>query len=401
MMRAISIITTIFVLSVTATARDRDVLYYRNPMGLADTSPVPRKDTMGMDYIPVYKDEQETDGPSVKISLDRVQRAGVRTEAVEERRLIRPVRAPAVVKFDERRLRAVALRADAFVEKLYVNETGRSVKAGEPLFRIYSPQMVSAQVDFRTAAEAAAAQTRVEALRSRQGAEQRLRNLDVPAKVIEQLKADGGASMSVDWPSPASGVIVEKRVIEGQQLKTGDEAFRIADLDMVWVVADVAEHDVGLIKVGAPAELTFHAFAGKRVRGKVTFIAPVLDPGARTGKVRIETPNPDHALRAEMYADAEIDAGAHDEPRVAAPVSAIIDSGRRSVVLVDRGEGRFEPREVKLGERGDGYVEVREGLAIGERVVVAANFLIDAESNLRAALKSFTSDASANAQARP
>lgn len=368
---------------------ERHILYYRNPMGLPDTSPTPRKDSMGMDYIPVYSDEaQEHDDGAIRIDVERVQRAGVRAETVELRHLVRPVRAPGIVKFDERRLRSVTLRADAFVEKLYVNETGKAVKAGEPLFRIYSPQMVSAQIDY-VSSLAAAAMTRDETLRSQGGAEQRLRNLETPEPVVARLRGKGTPVMSIDWPSPAEGVVIEKKVIEGQQLKMGDEAIRIANLDTVWVIAEVAEHDLGLVKVGAPAVLAFHAFPGMRVEGKVTFIAPMLDASARTGKVRIEASNPRHALRAEMYADVEIAAAAGEKPLVAAPVSAVIDSGLRQVVLVERGGGRFEPREVKLGLKGDGYVEVREGLAPGERVVTAANFLIDAESNLKAALRSF------------
>ena len=171
---------------------ERPPLYYRNPMGLADTSPTPKKDSMGMDYIPVYADEAEArsngkSDASIRISLDRVQRSGVRTEAVETRRLVRPVRAPGVVKFDERRLRSVSLRADAFVEKLYVNETGKDVVEGQPLFRIYSSQIVSAQVDYRSSA-AALSMTRDETRRTRLGAEQRLRNLDVPETLIASLR---------------------------------------------------------------------------------------------------------------------------------------------------------------------------------------------------------------------
>jgi Cu(I)/Ag(I) efflux system membrane fusion protein len=369
----------------------RKILYYRNPMGLPDTSPTPKKDPMGMDYIPVYAGDEE-DGAAIKISLDRVQRSGVRAETVRERRLVRPVRAPGIVKFDERRLRSVTLRADAFIEKLYVNETGREVVEGEPLFRVYSQQIVSAQVDYRSST-AVPSVTREEAARARRGAARRLRNLDVPEPVIAALEAGGGMKMSIDWPSPATGAVIEKKVIEGQQIKTGEEAMRIANLDTVWIIARVAEHDLGLIKVGAPAALAFHAFPDMRVKGEVTFMAPMLDASSRTGLVRIEAANPGHVLRAEMYADVEIDAGADQQPLLAAPDSSIIDSGARQIVLVERGEGRFEPRPVKLGLRGDGYVEIKKGLKPGERVVVSANFLIDAESNLKAALKSFTAGA--------
>jgi membrane fusion protein, copper/silver efflux system len=382
-----------------AADAERRPLYYRNPMGLADTSPTPKQDSMGMDYIPVYADEAESRNnaqpdASFRISLDRVQRSGVRAEPVETRRLVHAVRAPGVVKFDERRLRSVSLRADAFVEKLYVNETGKDVVEGQPLFRIYSSQIVSAQVDYLSSSSASAlSNSREETQRARIGAGQRLRNLAVPETLIAHLHAKGEAVMSFDWPSPATGAVIEKKVIEGQQIKTGDEVMRIANLDTVWVIAEAAEHDLSFIKVGAPVTMTFHAFPDMRVSGTVIFIAPALDPSTRAGLVRIEAANPGHVLRAEMYADVEIDAGASAEPVVAVPDSAVIDSGVRQIVLVERGEGRFEPRAVKPGARGGGFIEIKEGLTPGERVVVSANFLIDAESNLKAALKSFTAEA--------
>lgn len=362
-----------------AAKQGRRILYYRNPMGLPDTSPVPKKDWMGMDYIAVYEGEQ--DGSTVRVSLDRVQRSGVRTETAEMRRLARPVHASAIAKPDERTLRTITLRADGFIEKLYANETGKHVQAGEPLFRVYSPQIVSAQVDLRAAP-------------NNPGGQQRLKNFDLPESVLAQIRSSPTAVLSFDWPSPVTGVIMKKDVIEGQMVKAGQEMFRLADLSSIWLIADVAEQDLGQITTGAPAKVNFRAFPGESSSGEVTFILHELEMATRTGKVRIEVKNPEHRIRHEMFADVEIDAGANDMPRLAVPTSAVIDSGARQVVIVDRGEGRFEPRPVKVGIRGDGFVEVREGLQQGDRIVVSANFLIDAESNLKAALKAFTSDAS-------
>jgi Cu(I)/Ag(I) efflux system membrane fusion protein len=369
-----------------AKGRTRKILYYRNPMGLPDTSPVPKKDSMGMDYIPVYEGEED-DGSTVRVSLDRVQRSGVRTEAAEIRKIKRPIRAPGVAKPDERTLRLVTLRADSFIEALYVNETGQHVEEGQRLFRVYSPQMVTVQVDYRTAATSFGRDPRLE-----QGALQRLKNLEVPDYVIKELRTNQNPSMTIDWPSPVTGVVMEKKVVAGQMVKAGEEIYRLADLSNIWVVADVSEPDIGLVNIGAPVSLTFRAFPEQRFDGRVTFILHELDARTRTGKVRIEVKNPDHRIKHEMYADVEIDAGAGDTPRLAVPTSAVIDSGHRQVVLVERGEGRFEPRPVKLGLRGDGFVEIREGLKAGEKVVVTANFLIDAESNLKAALKAFVMD---------
>ena len=356
---------------------------------------------MGMDYVPVYEDEAEQDAGSVKISLDRLQRAGVRTEAVELRRLVRPVRAPGVVKFDERRLRAVSLRADAFVEKLYVNETGKSVKAGEPLFRIYSPQIVSAQVDYRSSASARS-MTRDETLRGQQGAEQRLRNLDIPEPVIARLKASGETVMSIDWPSPATGVVIEKKVIEGQQIKMGDEVMRIADLDTVWVIADVAEHDLGLVKIGAPAVLTFHAFADKRVEGKVTFISPMLDAerphrqGARRGAeprsfaARRNVRRRRDRRRSKRSASGRGPRFRRHRQRQASGRAG--GAGRRPVRAARRQAGRARRRLC----RGQGRAE-RRANAWWFRPTSSST----SESNLKAALKSFTSDAPPRAAVAP
>lgn len=371
-------------------------IYYRNPMGLPDTSPVPKKDSMGMDYIPVCAEDAQSSSTGVKISLDRVQRSGVRTEPAEKRYLVRPVRAAAVAKPDERSMYSVTLRADAFVEKLYVEETGAHVTRGEPLFRIYSPDMVTAQVDYRITYPVPGRGRREGAVR---GADQKLRNLEVPQAVVDELRRTGEPVMSIDWPSPADGYLMSKNVIEGQMVRRGDEAFRIAGLDNIWVIADVAEQDIGLVKIGQPTTIRFKAYPSETFKGRVTFVLHELDAATRTGKVRIEIDNADHRIKHEMYAEAEIDTGAGAQERVAVPNSAIINSGSRQVVLVARGEGLFEPRDVKLGLRGEDYTEIKEGVAAGEQVVVAANFLIDAESNLQAALAGFTADETATKEA--
>jgi len=384
-----------------ATSGPRKILYYRNPMGLPDTSPVPKKDWMNMDYIPVYEGDEE-DGSSVKVSLDKVQRAGVKSEVAEMRQLARAVRAPGIARIDERTLHDVTLRADGYIEKLYVAELGKHVKAGEPLFRVYSPDIVKAQVDFRIAKEATTGRSRAEAEKDLAGAVQRLENLNVPESVIAGLKSGTDPMPTkIDWPSPVSGVVIEKKVVAGQKVSSGDMLYRIADLGSIWVIADVAEQDIGPIKDGAPATVVFRAFPDERFEGHVTFILHELDMATRTAKVRIEIKNPEHRIRHDMFADVTIDAGSADGPRLAVPVSAVLDTGVRQVVLLDKGDGRFEPKPVKLGVRGDGYVEIKEGIAAGDKVVTTANFLIDAESNLKAALKGFTSDAPAPADAKP
>jgi len=369
--------------STPAAGKGR-LLYFRNPMGLADTSPTPKKDWMGMDYIPVYEGDEQNAG-TVKVNLDKVQRAGVRSGPIEMRSFSRTLRVTGIAKPDERTLLAIALRADSFIERLYVNETGRHVARGEPLFRIYSPDMVKVQVDYRIAAGAVGAP-------DDQGALQRMRNFQLPNAVLDELKRTRQPVIAFDWPSPVSGVVMQKKAVEGMMMRAGDEIMRIADLSKIWVIADVPEQDIGMVRLGATAKLTFRAFPGEIIAGTVSFVLHELDAATRTVKVRIEVDNRDHRIKHEMYAEAEINAAPSDLRRLAAPASAIIDSGSRQIVLIDRGEGRFEPRTVKLGIRGDGFIEILEGAKDGDKVVVAANFLIDAEANLKAALSAFTAE---------
>ena len=367
---------------MAAASGARKILFYRNPMGLPDTSPAPKKDWMGMDYIAVYEGEDGSEsGNTVKVNLDKVQRAGVRSEEARMTSLSRPLRAPGVAKPDERTLRVVTLRADAFIEKLYINETGKHVKAGEPLFQVYSPQLLRALIDDKTGA-----------FPGQINAEQRLKILDIPQSVIDAARKAKQVASSFDYPSPASGVVMEKMVVEGMMMKMGEPLYRLADLSSIWVVADVAEQDLGQVKIGSPAKVNFRALPGETFAGQVTFILHELDAITRTAHIRIEIKNPDHRIKHEMYADVVIESGSGEDTRLAVPTSAVIDSGNRQIVLVDLGEGRFEPRPVKLGLRGDGLIEIQDGLKSGEKVVVSANFLIDAESNLKAALSSFTAN---------
>jgi Cu(I)/Ag(I) efflux system membrane fusion protein len=363
----------------------KKLLYYRNPMGLPDTSPVPKKDWMGMDYLPVYEGEEEN-GSSVKVSLDKVQRAGVRTEPAALRNLSRAIRAPGIAKPDERTLHSVVLRADSFIEKLHANELGQKVEKGTPLFRVYSPDMVRVQVDYRIANAGTGS-------REERGALQRLQNLQIPSRVVEELQRTREPVISFDWPSPVSGVVLRRKAVEGMMMRSGEEMMLIADPSRIWVIADIAEQDIGDVTIGAKAKVRFKAFPNEAFEGRVTFIQPTLEMATRTAKARIEVTNPVGRLRFEMFADVEIgtDAG---QSQVTVPLSALIDSGSRKVVLVDRGEGRFEPRAVKTGRRNDGHVEILDGIKADENVVIAATFLIDAESNLKAALSAFTADAS-------
>jgi Cu(I)/Ag(I) efflux system membrane fusion protein len=253
----------------TAAGGSRRILYYRNPMGLPDTSPVPKKDWMGMAYIPVYEGEETDDGKTVKVSLDKIQRSGVRTEAVQARVIVRPVRAVGTVRADERRLTIVTLRSDGYIEELFVNTTGQHLKAGEPLFRVYSPQIQQVQIDLMVAVRALQrGGPGLEGDRSLEGPMLRLRNLGVPESRILEVRQTGTNPRTIDWPSPASGTVIEKRVINGQRVVAGEELYRIADLSHVWVIADVAEGDLAEIKVGTHAAVRSAPIRCNRSKGR-------------------------------------------------------------------------------------------------------------------------------------
>lgn len=361
--------------------------FYRNPMGAPDTSPVPKKDSMNMDYIPVCEDEGGQVAGTVQISLDKVQRLGVRTEEVQERALSRTVRTFASLQYDEREQYVVAPKFGGWIEKLLVNATGDVVKRGQPLFEVYSPELNVLQQEYLLA----------RGMGGPQGvADNRLRNLDYPEAEFEKLRRGEKPARVIAIPSPAAGTVVEKMAIEGMRFQAGDMLFRIVDTSSMWVMAEVYEQDLAFVKVGDMAQVTVNAWPNRPFPGKVTFIYPNVSKDSRTGRLRIEVANPDGLLRADMAATVEI--ANPLPPAIAAPDSAIIDSGKRQVVLVELGEGRYEPRPVKLGARLPGYVQVLEGLKAGEKVVTSATFLIDAESNLRAALSAFSAPSSAGEQ---
>ena len=350
---------------------------YRNPMGAPDTSPVPKKDSMGMDYIPVCEDEGAPEnGNVVKVSLDRVQRLGVRSEFVEERTMARTVRTFASVQYDERRQVVVAPKFGGWIEKLYVNATGDIVKAGQTLFDVYSPELNVLQQEFMLSRG------------TQSGAEGRLRNLDYPEAELEKLRRGDRASRIIGVPAPEAGTVVEKMAVKGMRYQPGEVLFRIVDTSTMWVLAEVYEQDLAFVKVGDMAKVMVNTWPDRSFPGRVTFIYPNVGKESRTAKLRIEVANPDGLLRADMAATVEIEAPLGRA--LAVPDSAVIDSGQRQIVLVERGEGRYQPIEVKLGARVPGYVQVLDGLKPGERVVTSATFLIDAESNLRAALGAFT-----------
>ena len=373
------------------------ILYYRNPMGLPDTSPTPKKDAMGMDYIPVYADEADAETASAKqvgISSEKVQKLGVRTEAASRRQLDRIIRAAGRIEADERRQYAIAAKFEGYIERLRVNMTGQMVDRNQALFDVYSPELISAQREYALASQGLEALGNADS-EMRSGMQQlaessllRLKNWDVSEEQIRSLAGSGAARRTVTFRSPVAGIVTEKKAVQGMRFMPGEVLYQIADLSTVWAIADVAEQDSGLVRTGATARIRIDAYPDKLFEGAVTYVYPTLKAETRTIPIRVELANPGTRLKPGMFAQVEL-LVTTATPVLTVPASAVIDSGRRQIVLVQSGEGRFAPREVRLGTRGDSHVEVREGVQEGERVVIAANFLIDAESNLRAAVDGF------------
>jgi Cu(I)/Ag(I) efflux system membrane fusion protein len=385
--------------SATTTAAnaktERKVLYYRNPMGLPDTSPVPKKDPMGMDYVAVY-DGEEPDSSSnqIKISTDKVQKLGVRSEPAAMRALDKVVKAVGRIEVDERRVFAIAPKFEGWVEQLFVNATGQPVSKGQPLFEVYSPELVSAQREYAIANEAvkslkdAGADAQASMQRLADSSLARLKNWDISEEQVRALAQSGEARRTLTFRSPVSGIVMEKKAVQGMRFMPGDALYQIADLSSVWIVADVYEQDIGLVRTGSKAKVSIDAYPDQSFEGRITYVYPTLKAETRTVAVRLEIANPRQQLKPAMFAQVELPVGGRGKV-LTVPISAVIDSGTRRIVLVQLAEGRFEPREVKLGSRTDDYVEVKDGVKDGENVVVAANFLIDAESNLKAVVGGF------------
>jgi len=371
------------------------IVLYRSPMNPADTSPVPRKDSMGMDYVPVYEDEVSAAGEvsglaGVKIDAQRQQLIGLRTAEATKGPISGDWRTVGRVTVDETRVRKINVKIDGFVEKLFVDFVGKPVRRGEPLFALYSPDLLNAQNDYalavRTRSQLGGAPAGEDLVAA---ARRRLELWDVPRSAIAHLDHGGAPLRDLTLVSPISGVVTAKNIVQGSRIAAGDTPFEITDLSQVWVLADAHESDLPRAHLGTPVSLTLAAIPNRVFTGRVTFIEPVLDPKTRTAKVRLAFANPRGELRPEMFGEVVFHSRPHDGVRV--PADSIIDSGDRKVVFVAIGDGRFQPREVKTGDAAGDMVEVLSGVQAGESVVARASFLVDSESRLKAALAALTS----------
>lgn len=377
--------------------QERKVLYWVDPMHPQYRSDKPgTAPDCGMDLVPVYEEDasaQEEEHPegTIRIPTGKQQLIGVRYGVVARMPLKKTQRAVARLAYDETRIARIHPKFDGWIEKVHVDFTGKLVRKGQPLVDIYSPALVSTQQEFLLAARArdtlggnpfpeisAGAHSLYESSR------RRLLLWDIDEKTIEQIEKTGQPQKALTLYSPIGGFVLERNAYERQRLTPETELYAVADLSNLWAMADIYEYEMPLIKLRQAATLDLAYFPGKTFRGTVDYIYPEVEPTTRTLKVRIQVPNPGYALKPDMYANVtfQIDFG----EQTAVPVEAVLNSGAEQVAFVAHENGFFEPRRIKIGAEVDDYYVVLEGLEPGERVVTSANFLIDSESRLKAAL---------------
>jgi RND family efflux transporter MFP subunit len=393
----------------------RKILFYRNPMNPNVTSKTPAKDEMGMDFVPVYEDEAKGSAgggtlpagyAAVQVGMERAQLAGIQSVTAERETIGHPVRAVGLVVPDETRVRRVQAKIDGWIEKLYTNFTGRLVTKGQPLLEIYSPDLVASQREYllaRAGAERMKESPYADAREMSSGlvkaARTRLKLFDVPESFIEELERTGKVRRTVTLDAPVSGYVTGKEIFEGTRVSPGMDLLTVTDLSHVWIDADLYEYEAQSVRVGQAAVLDTVADPGTKMKGRVAYIYPTISPETRTLKVRFDFPNPGLRLKPQMYANVSLDL--HSVTGVVIPDSALIETGVRVIAFVDAGDGSFEPREVKVGVRGNGKAQILSGVKAGEKVVVGANFLLDSESKLRAALTKMTGGESAPSKPQP
>ena len=375
--------------------QERKVLFYRNMGNPSVTSKVPAKDSMGMDYVPVYADADTfgNNTPAGQVIIDpvTVQNIGVRTAITEEKTLSHVIRAMGRVDFDEERMVRLHPKTEGWIQKLKVDKTGQWTKKGSDLLMIYSPQLVSSQQEYLLALN------NLKALESspfediRQGAidlvrtsRERLELLDVPKHQIRELEETRSIKKGLHIHTPVDGIVMKIGVREGQFVTPATELYMIADLSKVWVYADIYEYELPWVQIGDTAKIQLAGIPGKEFEGRLDYLYPYAESKTRTIKARFIFDNPEQLLKPNMFAEVQIYAGRKINA-VVIPDEAIVRSGTRTQVFVVREKGKFEPRIVKLGIASEGQVQVLEGLSAGEEIVTSSQFLIDSESKLREA----------------
>ncbi len=374
---------------------EKKILYWYDGMNPAIRSDKPGKAPDGMDLVPMYADSTQSMGEmppgTVKISSTKQQLIGVRTDTVKREPLKRTIRAVAQVQIDETKIARIHVKIAGWVEKVQVDFIGKLVRKDQPLFSLYSPDLVATQQEYliaRRAEKDLASAPFQEVSRGAetllQAARQRLHLWDMSDEQIRQLDETGEVSRTTTMYSPIDGFVLKREVFERSYITPETELYEIADFSTVWVNAEIYEYEVPYVKVGQSAQMTLSYFPGKAYTGNIVYIYPTVDPMTRTVKVRLEFPNPNFKLKPDMFADVQLNIGYGTQTVV--PQEAVLDSGSEQIVFVATGDGYFEPRKVQLGPRLEDRVVVLSGLKAGETIVTSGNFLIDSESRLKNAM---------------
>jgi len=375
----------------------RTIKYYQSTMNPGEISQEPGKDSMGMEMVPVYEEASGAGGPTIVIDPVTIQDMGIRTGVVTRGPLRRVVRTVGVIDYAESALADVTTKFKGWIEKLYVDTTGQQVHRGEPLFEIYSPELYSAQVEYVLSLQTAtrSADPGSDALRA--SARLKLKYWDISDQQIDELEETRKPRKTLSVLAPIDGFVIEKDVVEGQMVNAGMNIYRLADLGLVWVQAEIYEQDLPYLKLGQEAVVTLSYLPDRKFRGRVTYIYPYLDPKTRTVKVRMEFHNPGYFLKPGMYASVEVHAELASSALLV-PDSAVLRSGQRNTVFVALPGGKFDPRTVTLGPRAENdRVQVLSGLKDGERIVTSGQFLLDSESQLREAIQKMIEPGKASA----
>jgi Cu(I)/Ag(I) efflux system membrane fusion protein/cobalt-zinc-cadmium efflux system membrane fusion protein len=374
----------------------KKIKYWASPMDPTYIRNEPGKSPMGMDLVPVYEEEGEEMEPASTIRIDPVtmQNMGVRLGRVQRKSLIKYIRTVGNIIYDETKIYRVNTKYNGWIEKLYVDFVGLDVKKGQPLFDIYSPELISAQEEYLLAleqynslAESSYPRIRNGATRLLKASRTRLRFWDLTEEQIEQIGKTGKVRKTLTIYSPATGVVTHKNAFGGHYVKGGEDQYQIVDLSTIWVDVDIYEYELPWVRNGMAAEMDLSYIPGKKYKGKVLFIYPYLETKTRTAKLRLEFPNPGYKLKPGMYANIYLKADIIKDSLVI-PQEAVIDSGVRQIVFVSTGKGKFQAREVEIGLEGnENEFQVLEGLEENDEIVLSAQFMLDSESRLREAIQ--------------
>jgi len=362
--------------ATSAENGEREILYWVAPMDANYRRDKAGKSPMGMELVPVYADEAGSDGSSVTIAPEVIQNLGIRTAVAERSRLWRSIDTVGYVDFDESKVSHIHLRTEGWIEHLAVHSEGDRIRKGEKLLELYSPELVNAQSEF-VQALAGGNRSLIQA------SQERLSALGIPAEQIKTLKKSRKVNQNIVIRAPQDGVVSNLAVRHGMFIKPDKQVMSLADLSSVWLVAEIFERQADWVKVGQTAEVSLAFLPGHTWEGQVEYIYPSLDPKTRTLKARLRFPNPDEALKPNMYANVKIYGGAKDDV-VVIPVEALIRTGREERVVIALGDGRFESRTVTAGIESGDWVAIIEGIQPGDRVVTSGQFLIDSEASLKA-----------------